>query len=133
MRLTVLGCAGSFPGPEAACSAYLVEAENFRLLLDFGTGSLGPLQLRGADVHRRDPAVTHLHGDHIFDACSYVVVRRYAPGGPYPPIPVYAPAGADRLMAAYSAEETRSTTSTPSTACSRARSRSGRSPSPWIE
>ena len=32
MRLTVLGCAGSFPGPEAACSAYLVEAEGFRLL-----------------------------------------------------------------------------------------------------
>ena len=40
MRLTVLGCAGSFPGPESACSAYLVEADGFRLMLDFGTGSL---------------------------------------------------------------------------------------------
>jgi ribonuclease BN (tRNA processing enzyme) len=40
------------------------------------------------------------------DACSYVVVRRYAPDGPYPPLPMYAPAGApDRLAAAYSAEE----------------------------
>jgi hypothetical protein len=35
MRLTVLGCAGSFPGPESACSAYLVEAEGFRLLIDY--------------------------------------------------------------------------------------------------
>ena len=31
MRLTVLGCAGSFPGPEAACSAYLIEVDDFRL------------------------------------------------------------------------------------------------------
>lgn len=103
MRLTVLGCAGSFPGPEAACSAYLVEADGFRLLLDFGTGSLGALQ-RYAGLMAVDAIVlTHLHCDHVLDACSYVVVRRYAPGGPYPPIPMYAPAGApERLAAAYS-------------------------------
>ena len=107
MRLTVLGCAGSFPGPEAACSAYLVEADNFRLLLDFGTGSLGPLQRYAGLMSIDAILLSHLHGDHIFDACSYVVVRRYAPGGPYPPIPVYAPSGApDRLMAVYSAEDT---------------------------
>jgi ribonuclease BN (tRNA processing enzyme) len=106
MRLTVLGCAGSFPGPEAPCSAYLVEADDFRLLVDFGTGSLGTLQ-RYAGLMAVDAIVlTHLHCDHILDACSYVVVRRYAPGGPHPPIPMYAPAGAqDRLAAAYAAEE----------------------------
>ncbi|MGH3743197.1 MAG: MBL fold metallo-hydrolase, partial [Micromonosporaceae bacterium] len=27
MKLTVVGCAGSFPGPDAPCSAYLVETE----------------------------------------------------------------------------------------------------------
>src|SRR4051794_32150210 len=102
MRLTVLGCAGSFPGPESACSAYLVEADGFRLLLDFGTGSLSALQ-RYASLTSVDAIVlTHLHPDHMFDACSYVVVRRYAPDGPYPPIPVYAPPGAaGRLCAAY--------------------------------
>jgi ribonuclease BN (tRNA processing enzyme) len=102
MRLTVLGCAGSFPGPDAACSAYLVEAEGFSLLVDFGTGSLGALQ-RYAHLHAIDAILlTHLHCDHIFDACSYVVVRRYAPDGPLPQIPVYAPAGApERLAAAY--------------------------------
>lgn len=105
MRLTVLGCAGSFPGPEAACSAYLVEAEGFRLLLDFGTGSLSALQ-RYAGLMTIDAILlSHLHCDHVLDACSYVVVRRYAPSGPYPPIPMYAPAGApDRLAAAYSPE-----------------------------
>src|SRR5919202_5061165 len=99
MRLTVLGCAGSFPGPEAPCSAYLVEADGFRLLLDFGTGSLSMLQ-RFAGLYALDAIVlTHLHADHIFDACSYVVARRYAPGGTLPPIPVYAPPGAPERLA----------------------------------
>jgi ribonuclease BN (tRNA processing enzyme) len=102
MKLTVLGCAGSFPGPESACSSYLVEAEGFRLLLDFGTGSLSGLQ-RYATIRSVDAIVlSHLHADHILDACSYVVVRRYAPDGPYPRLPLYGPAGtAARLAAAY--------------------------------
>ena len=102
MKLTVVGCAGSFPGPDAPCSAYLVEAEDFRLLLDFGTGSLGYLQ-RYADMHSISAVLlSHLHADHIFDACSYVVARRYAPEGPLPRIPVYGPRGTEqRLSAAY--------------------------------
>jgi ribonuclease BN (tRNA processing enzyme) len=105
MRLTVLGCAGSFPGPESACSAYLVEAEGFRLLIDFGSGSLSALQ-RYAGLHAVDAIMlTHLHCDHMLDACTYVVVRRYAPHGPLPPLPMYAPAGAaERISAAYSQE-----------------------------
>lgn len=105
MRLTILGCAGSFPGPESACSAYLVEAEGFRLLLDFGPGSLSALQRYASLMSVDAVLLTHLHCDHVLDACSYVVVRRYAPGGPHPPLPMYAPAGApDRLAAAYAAE-----------------------------
>jgi ribonuclease BN (tRNA processing enzyme) len=104
MRLTVLGCAGSFPGPDSACSAYLVEADGFRLLLDFGTGSLSGLQ-RYASLYAVDAILlTHLHADHVLDACGYVVARRYAPDGPYPAIPLYAPTGANqRLAAAYGA------------------------------
>ncbi|MEV0806649.1 MBL fold metallo-hydrolase [Micromonospora sp. NPDC050200] len=106
MRLTVLGCAGSFPGPESPCSAYLIEADGFRLLVDFGTGSLSTLQ-RYAGLHAPDAILlTHLHCDHILDAASYVVVRRYAPDGPYPSLPVYAPSGApDRLAAVYDQED----------------------------
>lgn len=105
MQMTILGCAGSFPGPESACSAYLVEAEGFRLLVDFGSGSLSALQ-RYAGLKAVDAILlTHLHCDHMLDACSYVVVRRYAPDGPYPPLPVYAPAGApERIAAAYSSD-----------------------------
>jgi ribonuclease BN (tRNA processing enzyme) len=105
MRLTVLGCAGSFPGPESACSAYLVEALGFRLLIDFGSGSLSALQ-RYSDMDTIDAIMlTHLHCDHMLDACTYMVVRRYGPDGPQPPVPVYAPLGAaERISAAYSSE-----------------------------
>src|SRR4026209_2708073 len=102
MRLTVLGCAGSFPGPDAACSAYLVEADGFRLMLDFGTGSLSALQ-RYASLTSVDAILlSHLHLDHMVDACLYVVVRRYAPDGPYPVLPVYGRSGVgSRLSAVY--------------------------------
>jgi len=105
MRLTVLGCAGSFPGPESACSAYLVEAQGFRLLIDFGAGSLSALQ-RYSDMDAIDAIMlSHLHCDHMLDACNYIVVRRFAPDGPKPPVPVYAPMGAaERISAAYGGE-----------------------------
>ncbi|HWB38152.1 MAG TPA: MBL fold metallo-hydrolase [Rugosimonospora sp.] len=106
MKLTVLGCAGSFPGPDAPCSAYLVEADGFRLLLDFGTGSLAVLQQLGA-LHDLDAVLlSHLHCDHMLDACSYVVVRRYAPDGPYPVLPLYGPTGVrERITAVYGAPD----------------------------
>src|SRR5690606_15077769 len=44
----------------------------------------------------------HLHADHILDACSYVVARRYAPNAPLPRVPLYGPEGTPaRLAAAY--------------------------------
>jgi ribonuclease BN (tRNA processing enzyme) len=102
MKLTVLGCAGSFPSTDSACSSYHLEADGFRLLIDFGTGSLSALQ-RYKDIRAVDAIVlSHLHSDHVLDACSYVVVRRYAPDGPYPRIPVYGPSGArERMIGAY--------------------------------
>ncbi len=102
MRLTVLGCAGSFPSTDSACSAYHLEADGFGLLVDFGTGSLSALQ-RYLHLGAIDAIVlSHLHSDHVLDACSYVVVRRYAPDGPHPEIPLYAPAGArERRAGAY--------------------------------
>ena len=88
MRLIVLGCAGSFPGPESPCSSYLVDADGFRLLIDFGNGAMTPLQ-RFVGLYNIDAIMlTHLHADHMFDACTYIVARRWAPGGPFPPLPL---------------------------------------------
>ena len=102
MRLTAIGCSGSFPGPDSACSAYLVEHEGFRLLLDFGSGAIGPLQ-RHLDLLAVDAVLlSHLHGDHCLDLCPYVIFRRYHPGGRPPRVPVLGPRGTHgRLAAAY--------------------------------
>jgi ribonuclease BN (tRNA processing enzyme) len=106
MKLTVLGCAGSFPGPDSPCSAYLVEAGGYRLLLDFGTGSLTSLQRAGYLGAIDAIVLSHLHCDHMLDACSYMVVRRYAPDGPYPRLPLYGPSGVrERLVAVYGAPD----------------------------
>jgi ribonuclease BN (tRNA processing enzyme) len=102
VKLTVLGCAGSFPSADSPCSSYLVEAGGFRLLIDLGNGALGPLQ-RYAGLYDIDAVLlTHLHPDHWIDLCQYLVARKYARHGTLPPLPVYGPAGtADRLAAAY--------------------------------
>jgi ribonuclease BN (tRNA processing enzyme) len=39
VQLTVLGCAGTFPGPTSPCSGYLVEHDGYRLVLDLGAGA----------------------------------------------------------------------------------------------
>lgn len=101
MRLTVIGCAGSIPGPNSPASCYLVEAEGFRLVVDLGSGALGPLQ-RYVGLYDVDAVcVSHLHADHFLDVCPYWVARTFAPDGAMPPIPVYGPAGTgDRLARA---------------------------------
>lgn len=93
MKFTVVGCSGSFPGPESACSCYLVEAEGFRVVLDFGNGALGALQRHIGRYDVDAVLLSHLHGDHCLDLCSYYVARKYHPEGPMPPVPVYGPAG----------------------------------------
>lgn len=89
--MTIVGCSGSFPGPESPASCYLVEAEGFRLLIDLGSGALGALQ-RYASLYEIDAVcVSHLHADHCLDLCDFSVARRFHPDGPVPPIPVYGP------------------------------------------
>jgi ribonuclease BN (tRNA processing enzyme) len=112
VRLTIVGCAGSFPRPDAAASAYLVEADDdagrtWRVLLDLGNGALGPLQ-RYLDLVQLDAVLlSHLHPDHCLDLCGLYVALRYRPGGPPSRrLPVIGPAGvADRMAGAYGGPE----------------------------
>ena len=115
MRLTVIGCAGSYPGPDSPASCYLVEAEapdatgevrTWRILLDLGNGALGMLH-RYADPLAVDAVLlSHLHADHCLDLCGFYVLRKYHPTGPQPPIPVFGPAGtAARMARAYDLPE----------------------------
>jgi ribonuclease BN (tRNA processing enzyme) len=102
MRLTIVGCSGSFPGPGNAASCYLVEAEGHRVLLDLGNGALGAL---AGHINIYDVGavlVSHLHPDHCFDLASFYVARRYHPDGAFPRIPVFGSPGIGaRLAQAY--------------------------------
>jgi ribonuclease BN (tRNA processing enzyme) len=105
VQLTVVGWAGSFPGPESPASCYLIDTGDFRLVLDLGSGALGGLQ-QYADLADIDAVcLSHLHADHCLDMCGYSIFRNYHPDGPLPPITVYAPeGGAERLSRALGAE-----------------------------
>lgn len=106
MRLTVIGCSGSFPGPQSPASCYLVEHDGFRLLLDLGSGALGALQRHIALEDIDAIVLSHLHADHFLDMCGLYVAQRYHPEGPRPPIPVWGPRGtAGRLARAYDLPE----------------------------
>jgi ribonuclease BN (tRNA processing enzyme) len=91
VQLTILGCSGTFPGPGGPCSSYLLEADDFRLLLDVGNGALGPLQARVGLLGVDAVLLSHLHGDHCLDLIAYSYARRYHPSAPVPQLPVYGP------------------------------------------
>lgn len=98
MRLTVIGCSGSFAGPDSPASCYLLEADDasgrrWRVLLDLGSGALGALQ-RFCDPLSIDAVLfTHLHPDHYFDLSGLYVMWKYHPRGAPGRIPVWGPGG----------------------------------------
>ena len=107
MRLTIIGCSGSGPGPGSPASCYLVEAGGYQVLLDLGNGALGTLYSH-ADPYAIDAVLlSHLHPDHCFDLASLYVARVYHPDGPFPSVPVYGPPGTDeRIARAYGMDTT---------------------------
>jgi len=102
IKLTIVGCSGSFPGPESAASCYLVEADGFRLLIDLGSGAVGSLQ-RHLDLAEIDAVViSHLHPDHCIDLLPLYVARTYDSRRSFDRLPVRVPAGgAEHLARAY--------------------------------
>lgn len=78
LRVTVLGCCGSFPGPGGACSGYLVEGGGTRIWLDAGSGTMANLQRHVALTDVDAVVLSHDHPDHWHDVLSYRVALAYA-------------------------------------------------------
>ena len=106
MRLTIVGCSGSGPGPDSPASCYLVEADGFRVVLDLGQGAAGPLQGYTTPSTLGAIMLSHLHSDHCLDMTALAVILMYGPSRPRAPIPVHAPAGAARRIALACGPET---------------------------
>jgi ribonuclease BN (tRNA processing enzyme) len=106
LKLTVVGCSGSGPGPDSPASCYLVEADGFRIVLDLGQGAAGPLQGYTVPSTLGAILISHLHSDHCLDLTALAVILQYGPARPRAPIPVHAPTGAARRIALACGPET---------------------------
>ena len=77
MKLTVLGCYGPYPKARGACSGYLLEDDDSKILIDCGNGVLSKLFAIMSDLNKLDAIfISHLHSDHMGD----LLVLRYAIG-----------------------------------------------------
>lgn len=102
--VTIVGCAGSFPGPDSPASSYLVRAEHegrtWHLVFDLGNGALGALQRHMSPYDVDAILISHLHADHFIDLCGLYVMMRYAPDGRVrDPIQAWGPTGTGRRLA----------------------------------
>ncbi len=93
MDLHIIGCDGSYPSANGACSGYLVREGAHTLLLDCGTGVLGKLTAVMDPASLSAIVLTHWHNDHASDLLTlkyYLDITKQS-------LPLYAPADKNPL------------------------------------
>lgn len=95
MRLTVLGYWGGHPAPGSACSGYLLEHSDVRILLDCGSGVVSQLLRRNTLGQLSAVIITHGHYDHSSDlgVLGYGLLVERQLGHRDKPLPTYVPRG----------------------------------------
>jgi ribonuclease BN (tRNA processing enzyme) len=91
LSVTVLGCAGTFAGPDQACSGYLVRSDGATVVVDLGSGTLANLQRHVAVADLDAVVLSHEHPDHWLDLPILRNAMRYVLG--LEGLPVYGTAG----------------------------------------
>jgi ribonuclease BN (tRNA processing enzyme) len=91
MTVTVLGCAGTYPGPGDACSGYLVRSPQATVVVDLGAGTLANLQRHVALADLDAVVLSHEHPDHWLDLPLLRNAMLYVLG--LEDLPVYGTAG----------------------------------------
>ncbi len=86
MLITVLGKSPSWEDAGGACSGYLVEHGDMRILVDCGNGVFGKLRQRRDYLTVDAVVLSHLHADHFLDLVPYSYALTYAPR--QQPVPV---------------------------------------------
>ena len=86
MRLTIVGCSGSYPGPDSPASL-LPGRGAARRAAPGGCCSTSAAARSARCSGYADPLeidavlLSHLHPDHCLDLCGYYVLRKYHPDG----------------------------------------------------
>jgi ribonuclease BN (tRNA processing enzyme) len=86
MRLTVLGKSPAWQDAGGACSGYLIEDSDTRILVDCGNGVFAKLRERMDYVDLDAVVISHLHADHFLDLVPFSYALTYAPR--QQPVPV---------------------------------------------
>jgi ribonuclease BN (tRNA processing enzyme) len=90
----VLGKSPSWQDTGGACSGYLIEQDDFALLLDCGNGVFSKLRRFRDYVDVDAVIISHLHADHFLDLVPFAYALTYAPR--QQPVPVAGWPGTDR-------------------------------------
>lgn len=100
MKLTVLGKSPAWEDAGGACSGYLIEEGESKLLLDCGNGVFAKLRERIPDYRLLDGVVvSHLHADHWLDLVPFSYALNYSPLGAHSGEMPVAGSGGPRLLA----------------------------------
>ena len=86
MQVTVLGKSPSWQDAAGACSGYLVQEDDFTLVLDCGNGVFSKLRPLCDYVDVNAVLISHLHADHFLDLVPFSYALCYAPR--QQPVPV---------------------------------------------
>lgn len=98
LRLTVLGASPAVPNPGRACSSYLIESGEHRLVLDLGTGAFANLRCHASYTAISAVAISHMHADHFIDVVPYRYALKYGEERRVQPLPLLLPPGGERLL-----------------------------------
>jgi ribonuclease BN (tRNA processing enzyme) len=107
VRLTVLGCSGTYPRPGEACNGFLLQEGGFNLVLDLGNGCMSNLMKAANYTEIHAVIVSHMHVDHFLDLYPLFYALRFDLGRPWE-LPLYAPPDALGLMGSLLSEDSSS-------------------------
>jgi ribonuclease BN (tRNA processing enzyme) len=99
MQLTVLGKSPAWQDAGGACSGYLVEEDDTKVLIDCGNGVFAKLRDRVDYVDVDAVVLSHLHADHFLDLVPFAYALTYAPR--QQPVPVDGWPGTDEPARPY--------------------------------
>lgn len=101
MELMVIGCDGTYPSANGACSGYLVMDGDTRILMDCGSGVISKLMALMDPAKLSALILTHWHNDHASDMLVlryYLLIHRRK-------LVVYAPLDQNPLMSLCEGDE----------------------------
>ena len=102
MQITILGKSPSWADVGGACSGYLLESAETKILIDCGSGVFGKLRDRIDYAEIDAIVISHFHGDHCLDLMPYAYALtyspRWSPANRAPRPKLFVPTGGDEVL-----------------------------------